>query len=138
MGITKTILIAEVIIGLAVFSASAQEGCDGGVFVTGSTVNTCGSCSESAPTCPGSTTHRDDYYHCGGYGYTYCSQSDTTIGHSGMSCTVTIDLNAAQSLQVAYDDCVIDSYRNSPPRTCPHQNHAIGPHAPQELPVELL
>jgi hypothetical protein len=120
----QMIVALGIIAGLAAVSAKAQEGgCDGPVFVAGSVVNTCGTCLETAPHCPGYTDRRDDYYTCGGSGYTYCSQSPQVVGYSGMTCTDTGDINKLVALQMAYDDCLIDAaHGNVPYSSC---------HAPQ-------
>ena len=115
----KIMHVMGIIAGLAVVSAKAQEeGCDGPILVGGSTVNSCGPCSATEPHCPGSTTVRNDYYRCGGSGFTSCSSMNDTVGQSGMPCTLTSDYNALVILQLAYDDCLSDQYKYDPPRIC--------------------
>ncbi len=116
----KTILLVGIMAGVATVSAKAQDGggCDGPVLVAGSTVNTC-DCDNTTQGCTGSTTVRNGYYHCGGSGFTYCFQSDDTIGYSNMPCTETHDTDKLWLLQEAYDDCQRDKDKYDPPRTCP-------------------
>jgi len=113
----KIILVVGIIAGLAAVSAKAQEGCDGPVLVSGMTVNTCGTCSGG--TCPGSTGVRNDYYECGGSGFTYCSQMNATVGYSQMPCTSAF--NSAQWVldNEYYQDCLTDQKHNDPSRNCP-------------------
>jgi hypothetical protein len=102
----RIMLAAGITAGVAVGSA---EGCDGPVLVAGSFVNTCGTCLDTAPHCPGYTDRRDDYCKCGGSGCTYCSESFDTVGNLGMPCTDTPNVAEGERLQGLYEDCLIDA-----------------------------
>ena len=116
----KIMYVVGIIAGLAVASAKAQEGgCDGPVLKPGSSFNNCGPCSTNPPICPGFTSVRNDYYHCGGSGYTYCDQSTQTVGQSHMPCTQTTDMVLWTTMVLAYQDCLTDQRHNDPTRTCP-------------------
>lgn len=94
--------------------AIAQEVCDGPVLKSGSSVDTCGICVDGA--CPGFTSVRNDYYHCGGSGFTWCSQSNQTVGQSHMPCTVTFNSTGYAVAKALYDNC--NSQVPPPPGGC--------------------
>jgi hypothetical protein len=113
----RIMLAAGITAGVAVGSA---EGCDGPVLVAGSFVNTCGTCLDTAPHCPGYTDRRDDYCKCGGSGYTYCSESFDTVGNLGMPCTDTPNVAEGERLQGLYEDCLIDAGKGNVPYSSCH------------------
>lgn len=88
------------------------RGCDGPVFVAGSTTGSCSCISSASPCSGGPVTVRNDYYKCGGSGFTYCNAMDDTIGRSGIPCVETADWNALWTLQALYDDCLVDCDRH--------------------------
>jgi hypothetical protein len=118
----KIMFAVGITAGLAVGSAA---GCDGPVLTPGSSVNTCGPCSTNSPTCPGFTSVRNDYYHCGGSGFTYCSQSNQTVGQSHMPCSTSTDMALWTRMVLLYQDCLTDQKHNDPSRTCPYPDICV-------------
>jgi hypothetical protein len=124
MKLTKLILVLGMVLGLA-DNVRSQEGCDGPVLKPGSSGNSCGGCSLGV--CTGYTSVRNDYTHCGGMGYTYCSQSDQTVGQSHMPCTKTFDSVAWAIDQALYQECI--SRQGSgcfPPSLCDYTTCSAG------------
>jgi hypothetical protein len=113
--IMKVIIKIGILISLLTSSANAQEGCNGPVFMAGSSTGNC-TCSPTPPNCTGGpVTYRNDYYTCGGSGYLHCGSMTDVVGRSSVACIQSYDLAAAILLQQAYDDCLIDKNRNHPP-----------------------
>lgn len=110
----KIIVIQAIIMALTVASIGASEGqCDGPVLSPGSSSDTC-HCSNTPPNCSGSSTVRNDYYHCGGSGYWSCMEQSEVVGYSNRPCVETADTWALFIAQSAYDDCMRDQARNHP------------------------
>jgi hypothetical protein len=126
----KTMFALGIVAGLAAVSANAQEGCDGPVLVPGYTAGSCncvnstsgsgssggsGSCQPSS----GTVGYRNDYYTCGGSGYTSCSSESATVGYVNPGCVDTPNTSALVTLEDAYADCIrLNNGTYNPPITC--------------------
>lgn len=107
----KILLAVGIIAGLMV--SDEARGCDGPVFVAGSTTGSCSCISSASPCSGGPVTVRNEYYKCGGDGSESCSEMNDTIGRSGIPCVATFDVGILATLQSAYEDCLVDCDRHS-------------------------
>jgi hypothetical protein len=113
----KSIFGLAIVAGLAALSAEAQDlgGCDGPQLVTGYDLGTCdcvsntpggptgggtGSCQQSGP-----SSYVNDYYICGGEGFTYCYTESETVGYSYSGCVDTPNYSSLSQLIDAAVDC---------------------------------
>lgn len=104
----KTAITLCLVAVLGIFSALAQEGCNGPKLVPGSSVDTCGPCSESganSSACPGVTGYRNDYTACGGILFSSCTTSNQIVGWSWMPCTIS-GLASYNAAIAVYNGCV--------------------------------
>lgn len=99
--------------GTASRAVASETVCDGPVLKPGSSFDSCGPKSPEGG-CPGFTSVRNDYFHCGGSGFSYCNQATATVGQSHMPCTQTVNMTGYILAYSLWQTCS----QNPPPQGC--------------------